>query len=330
MLPRHKRLIAILSFGSLICSLIVFYIQFFMRRPIGEGPAGPSVAAEAFAKPWSMQSVKLVGIGDSITAGLGAKSPDHTFFNRLLINPQDEFAEMQGKCLSAVLPQLSHENFAISGSTSLEHLAVIEERLPVHPPEVFGLVVMTTGGNDLIHSYGRMPPKECAMYGATLEQATPWIAAYAVRLDHMLTKIEAAFPGGCEVYLADIYDPTDGVGDAPSVYLPHWPDGLVIHAKYNEAIDEASASRPNVHRVPLHKTFLGHGAHCRQFWRPHYDSADPHYWFYDNIEDPNDRGYDAIRRVFLNSIVENTQLRQAHAAGAQLARQPQLLSLSIK
>ncbi len=35
---------------------------------------------------------------------------------------------------------------------------------------------------------------------------------------------------------------------------------------------------------------------------------DPYYWFYDNVEDPNDRGYDAIRRAFLNTIIENTSL----------------------
>jgi hypothetical protein len=55
--------------------------------------------------------------------------------------------------------------------------------------------------------------------------------------------------------------------------------------------------------VPLHQTFLGHGSHCTDFWRTKiYCAEDPHYWYYDNIEDPNDRGYDAIRRILLNSI----------------------------
>ncbi len=31
----------------------------------------------------------------------------------------------------------------------------------------------------------------------------------------------------------------------------------------------------------------------------HFDRHDPHYWFYFNLEDPNERGYDAIRRLFL-------------------------------
>ncbi len=302
------RLITLGSFGVALVLLALFYNHFFLARPIGEGPAGPPVNRLAFAMPWTDRSVRLVGIGDSITAGLGARSPVHTFFNRLVTNPIDEYPDMQGICLSCVLPNLTFENLAISGTTSRDHLDVIQERLKEHAEDEFGLVVMTTGGNDLIHSYGRSPPRECAMYGATIEQATPWIEAFQLRLGEMLDTIEAAFPGGCEIYLGDIYDPTDGVGDAPSVYLPDWPDGLAIHGKYNEVIVACANSRPHVHIVPLHATFLGHGAHCRQFWRATYVREDPYYWYYDNIEDPNDRGYDAIRRIFLNTMVEQSIL----------------------
>jgi lysophospholipase L1-like esterase len=215
---------------------------------------------------------------------------------------------MREICLSRVIPNLAYENLAISGSTSKDHLAVIDQRLKPQDPDVFGLVVMTTGGNDLIHSYGRAPPRECAMYGATHEQARPWIEAFGQRLDEMLRKIEACFPGGCEIYLGDIYDPTDGTGDAPSVYLPRWPDGLAIHAEYNKVIGRLASSHAHVHVVPLYETFLGHGAHCRQFWRRTYVREDPHYWFFQNIEDPNDRGHDAIRRAFLNAIVQHSAL----------------------
>ena len=109
--------------------------------------------------------------------------------------------------------------------------------------------------------------------------------------------------------MCEYSDPTDGVGDAISIYLPRWPDGLEIHRRYNAMIRQVAEERENVFLVPMHEVFLGHGSHCRQFWRANYDSSDPHYWFYSNIEDPNDRGYDAIRRVFLNTIVANTSLR---------------------
>ncbi len=149
------------------------------------------------------------------------------------------------------------------------------------------------------------------MYGATLDQALPWIDAFRARLDSMYAMISQRFPGGFEIFIADIYDPTDGVGDAPSVYLPHWQDGLLIHAKYNLAIHQFAESHPNVYVVPLHRTFLGHGSHCRQFWRSTYATHDPHYWYYSNIEDPNDRGYDAIRRVFLKEIAERSSVRSS-------------------
>lgn len=284
------------------------YIDWFLRRPVGSGPAGPSVQREAFAQPWSTQKVHVLGIGDSITAGLGAKSPSHSYFQRLITNPEDEFAELRGLSLSVVLPNLSSENIAVSGSTSLQHVDYIRDRLKPHAEDVFGLVVMTTGGNDLIHNYGRSAPREGAMYGATIQEARAWIESFEIRLEGILDSIEELFPGGHEVYLANIYDPTDAVGDAPSIFLPEWKDGLAIHAEYNSALNRACQKRSNVHLVPLYETFLGHGAHCRQFWHRNYDSADPYYWFYSNVEDPNDRGYDAIRRTFLNSIIANSQL----------------------
>jgi hypothetical protein len=194
------------------------------------------------------------------------------------------------------------KNVAVSGSNSIQHLAAIEG-LEAFPDSVTGIVVMTTGGNDLIHWYGRTPPREGAMYGATLAQAEPWIKNFEQRLSKMLDLVQQKFPGGCEIFIGDIYDPSDGVGDAPSVFFPAWQDAMAIHHAYNAAIHRC-ASRDHVHPVPVHGTFLGHGIHCTQFWRKHYRADDPHYWFYTNLEDPNDRGYDALRRIFLLKIAE--------------------------
>lgn len=294
--------------GILIVVAVPCFIEFFLRRPVGEGPAGPAVSLAAFQEQWTDQKVLVLGLGDSVTRGLGAKSPARSYFNRVVQNPKNDFADIDGACLSTVIPSLANVNLAVSGSTSLDHEEVIKNGLPDVDESTFGLVMMTTGGNDLIHSYGRMPPREGAMYGATLEEAKPWIASFSRRLDQMIVSITSHFPGGCEIYLGDIYDPTDGVGDAASIFLPPWDDGLAIHARYNQAINEIADLHSNVHVVPMHKTFLGHGSHCRQIWRSSYDAGDPHYWFYTNIEDPNDRGYDAIRRLFLNAIVSNSSL----------------------
>jgi lysophospholipase L1-like esterase len=304
---QQSRLRWLLLVGFSLIAAAIWYLVFHQWRPVGEGPAGPTVPNEPFQQTWTTRPVLLFGLGDSVTAGLGAKSAEHSYFNRLVHNPPDEFAEMRGLCLSAVLPNLTTQNAAVSGSNSLQHLETLEQRLEAQDEATLGIVVMTTGGNDLIHSYGRSPPKEGAMYGATLSQAQPWIDNFRVRLNRMLDLLDERFPGGCHILLADIYDPTDGVGDAPSVLLPDWPDGLAIHARYNDIIHACADQRDNVHLVPLHATFLGHGSHCRQFWRSTYRANDPHYWYFYNIEDPNDRGYDAIRRIFLNEMVRTAQ-----------------------
>jgi len=307
--PRRRLRWMLIVGGSLVCCALA-YVHFFLYLPMGSGPAGPSVEATAFAQPWTERQVLLVGIGDSVTAGFGA-TKGRSYFDRLVVNPADEFSELKGICLSRVLPNMNSLNLAVSGSNSLQHLSHIHDRLPPQDENVFGLVVMTTGGNDLIHWYGKTSPREGAMYGATLAQAQPWIANYEQRLNAMFTAIEECFPGGCAIFVGDIYDPSDGVGDPQSTWaLPAWADCLKIVTAYNEALRHVAAKHASVHVVPVHDTFLGHGIHCRQFWRAHYAWRDPHYWYFENIEDPNDRGYDALRRVFLGQIVEQRQVLQ--------------------
>jgi lysophospholipase L1-like esterase len=308
----NRRFLAALVVALFVVVGVAFR-EFWLSHPAGSGPAGPNVAREPFGRIWSDRKVLLVGLGDSITAGFGVGHA-HSYVGRLADNPGDEWPEMKGICLRAVLPKLLVSNLAVSGSTSLQHEEAIG-RLQRQPDDVFGLVVMTTGGNDLIHDYGRTPAREGAMYGASLQQAAPWIEAYRQRLDRMIGQIVERFPGGCHIFLGDIYDPTDGLGDAQNSGLPRWPDGLKILDAYNDILHDCAARRADVHVVPIRAAFLGHGIHCRQFWRQNYCRTDPTYWYGTNLEDPNDRGYDAVRRVFLIEIAKAAQSMFARPAG---------------
>lgn len=277
----------------------------FLRfaRPIGHGPAGPPVARKIFQQPWTRRDVLLLGLGDSVTDGFGARK-GYGYFDRLHTNPSDEFPDMQGIALHAVFPNLQVTNLAVSGSTSFEHVEKQLPRLPMAGSNILGIVVLTTGGNDLIHNYGRTPPRQEAMYGATWEQAQPWIGGFERRLESIQTEINSRFPGGCYIFLANIYDPTDGVGDIHRAGLPEWKDGLRILEAYNNVIRKVAEQRKNVRLVDFYSTFRGHGIHCVQFWQPGYDWHDPHYWYHVNLEDPNERGYDAIRRLCLNEMAK--------------------------
>jgi lysophospholipase L1-like esterase len=312
---RERARLARLLVLGLVCVVAAWLAKYFwFTLPIGEGGAGRVVPRELFQSVWSTRPVLLVGIGDSVTAGYGT-SESHSYFERLASNPRDEFPELNGICLTRVLPNLKCRMLAVSGSTSLQHHASQLAKLEIQPREVFGLVVMTTGGNDLIHNYGRTPPAEGAMYGSTMEQARPWIEAFDARMTAMLDRIDECFPGGCAVFVANIYDPTDGVGNVDGAGLPPWPDGLKILEAYNGIIARHCSARANVHLVNMHDEFLGHGIHCTQPWRQHYHLGDPHYWYYSNLEDPNDRGYDAIRRLFLLEIARAWRAGPAGAGG---------------
>ena len=273
-----------------------------LLNPMGSGPAGPSVPETPFRKVWSDRKVLLLGIGDSITAGYGARR-EFSYFDRLAHNPPGDSEDMIGKNLSVVFPNLSARNTAVSGTDSMHHLNKQIGALETHPADVLGIVVMTTGGNDIIHDYGRSLPRECAMYGAALAHAKPWIANYEKRLHTMVARIKGAFPGGCHIFLANIFDPTDGTGNPGSTGLPLWPDALAILRAYNEVIARCADKHDFVHLVDIHGPFLGHGIHFMRFWLKHYRLSDPHYW-YSIVEDPNERGYDAIRRLFLLEMAE--------------------------
>jgi len=299
-----RRLRIIFVSGLIVMIATTACLYFWFCVPIGSGPAGSVIPSELFAQHWTNRPVLLVGLGDSVTAGFGARK-GYSYFDRLVQNPTDDFQEMNGICLGKVFPKFAFTNLAISGSTSIELLRQELPHLARADSNTLGIVVITTGGNDLIHNYGRTPPREEAMYGATLDEAKPWINDFEQRIELMIRQIESKFPGGCQIYLANIFDPTDGIGDTTRARLPAWKDAETILNAYNDVISRSSQKNPNVHVVDIHAAFLGHGIHCTQFWRANYDWQDPHYWLYNNLEDPNERGYDVVRRLFLVQIAKS-------------------------
>ncbi len=307
----RRRLILLVVIGALLVGAVGFYRHYYLSHPIGSGPAGPIVSRQDFARVWTDRKVLLLGFGDSITAGYGA-SPRHSFFDRLMSNPKDEFPDMAEICLSRVFPKGEAKNLGLSGSTSIEHVSFLLPKVARQDEDTFGVIVLTTGGNDVIHNYGRTPPREGAMYGATVEQAQEWTANFAERLDGMLTALRERFPGGCHFFLANIYDPTDEDGDVVNAGLPRWPDGLLVLKGYNDVLARCAERHDDVELVNIHDLFLGHGIHCRQPWHRHFQSHDPTYWYFDNLEDPNDRGYDAIRRLLLIEMARVLPKRLMH------------------
>ena len=96
----RKRLAFLVLAGVVIVGLVAGWCHFRFARPVGSGPAGPAVSRDGFRAPWSDRPVVLLGLGDSVTQGLGASVGGRSYFQRLRQNPDGEFPEMQGICLS--------------------------------------------------------------------------------------------------------------------------------------------------------------------------------------------------------------------------------------
>jgi lysophospholipase L1-like esterase len=300
---RWRTILLCLLIIALFCGYVGWRLYNAVRvRPMGTGPAGPAIAAEPFQKQWLDKPVVFVGIGDSITRGLGANMK-HTYFPLLMNNDDAFYPEMAGKDLSHVVTIQSYRNYAQDYTVSQEHIDRQLAKIPQYDESVHGIIVITSGGNDLIHDYGRSETKPDAMYGCTYQQAQEWCELLKTRLNTILMGLIGKFPGDCDIFFGTIYDPTDGVGDPQTMMLPRWRDCVTVLALANQKIAELCEKYPNVHLIDIHSEFLGHGIHCDEPWRKHYNKDDPHFWYYYNLEDPNLRGFDAIRRLFLREMI---------------------------
>jgi hypothetical protein len=82
----RKPLWILLAAGTAAIGLAWLYLHFSYGLPIGKGPAGPEVSPDAFKAPWAARPVLLAGLGDSITAGFGARC-GYGDFDRLKATP---------------------------------------------------------------------------------------------------------------------------------------------------------------------------------------------------------------------------------------------------
>ncbi len=70
-MKRPKRLFWLLTIGVVLIGTTAAYVEFHFHLPEGEGPAGPAVLLEPFEQ--TERKVLLLGVGDSVTAGLGSR-----------------------------------------------------------------------------------------------------------------------------------------------------------------------------------------------------------------------------------------------------------------
>lgn len=235
---------------------------------------------------------RVVFLGDSITAGYGVTSAKLAY-PRLLKNNDDDtwsaFADVDFPGLYGSDPEIIDVSVpgATTGSMVGQQLPNVTEAVgdSVSGPTA---VVVTIVGND-VQSIMLTPDK-----------VDDEIVSITENLSEFYDYFEdtARFPDGVKIYLANVYEPSDGVGQADECFY-----GLNL-AKALPALEAvnaatlAQAQDRGVAWLDMHGHFLGHGYNGDDDGNAYYQADDPSLWFADDCIHPNDRGHHEIRRLF--------------------------------
>lgn len=244
-------------------------------------------------------------LGDSISMGAGASRPQRGFTQLLVRNDATLWPTYAGKDLQTLWGgRVEQLNLAVSGSTTRDTLFALRSYIARHAGPITDdavTVTLTTGGNDL---------KNAIWAGVVGGRGTP-MDAVATTLSTTLLDLEAIvkllqdeqnFPGGVRVFLATVYDPSDGQGQVQTGHSVLHVEGL-SNALRQWAEGYASfANKHNVNLVDAHAAFLGHGFRATPHRKPPGSERLLHdSWFADPIH-PNDRGHHALRELFWKAM----------------------------
>ncbi len=240
---------------------------------------------------------RLIVMGDSISAGVGARRDEGAYYALLQENAPSLWAGFDAVDLTT---RYGHEvplvNVAVPGATTRtlwrDQVPALREAAGAGF-EGHSLVVITIGGNDLTTGFAAGADLE----GDYLDETINFIKNTVEFLQD-----ESVFPGGTSIFLANVYDPGDGVGRARQCFggldLSPASEALLVWAR--RYVDLAYDY--NIGVVDALGAFRGHGFYSSDPENVYYDAADPTLWFDSDCIHPNDRGHHELRRLFFEAI----------------------------
>lgn len=262
------------------------------KPEISETPIGDRIGTYAHTLPKSPKTV--IFLGDSITAGAGSPGVDEDYV-KLLVNNTSTWPDWNGKDLSSRYPGIEVVDVSESGSWTG---TVLNEQIPRFEEEVTlpfegeVLVVLTVGGNDL-QSVLLNP----SIVEERLEKTVDnWRKIAEYFLD------EQRFPNGSTVLMANVYEPTDAVGQAENCFYGFDISSLLpslydANLRFRNLAEEMGFSV-----LDMRGTFLGHGFNYSDSTTPYYNEVDPTLWLANDCIHPNPRGHHEIRAMFWRAI----------------------------
>ncbi|MEM3586015.1 MAG: SGNH/GDSL hydrolase family protein [Candidatus Jordarchaeaceae archaeon] len=235
-----------------------------------------------------------VALGDSMLIDYYAGGPGWGAASLLYRNLDNVYPDWKGKDLATLYVGIKEYNLTSDGATTD---TVLNWQLPKVPTgeNQFTIIIMTVGGNDLLHHYG-----------VSEERGLKLSYEMQKKLLRIITILQDSekFPEPARIYIGNIYDPSDGLGEGleKEGYSP-WPDGLKVLSHWNKRIEEVAKER-GLTLVDIHRHFLGHGLNYNNPKCKYYDAKDNSTWLKLGIE-PNARGAHEIRKLFWKEIYKD-------------------------
>lgn len=273
----------------------------------GVGDASQDAAADASAGSTRHSSyvpagqmpksaARLIVMGDSISTGTGASAQALRYYNLLSDNADATWPDAMALDLAQYFgekPEMVH--VAKGGSKTRDLVGSQLDNLKTKLGDsVSGhsVVVITSGGNDVLEALRDLEDPS----GAKLDAAIKNLSALA---DFFADA--ARFPDGVSLYVAAVYDPTDGKGKADPCYggiylanLPGWIDDW--RTAYRKLAQEKGFAM-----VDALGHFRGHGFNYDDTANRYHQTNDATFWLDDCVH-PNDRGHHEFRRLFYEAI----------------------------
>ncbi len=243
-------------------------------------------------------AARLIVLGDSISTGTGASRTALKYYNLLASNDSTSWPMEMGHDLAAFFHldggSLPVVNVAVGGATTITMAAnqpgALRTALSL-PAAGHSVVVITIGGNDLQSAIISGDPA-----GLPLTRAIA-----NIRTTVQFLQDPANFPDGTSIYLAAVYDPSDGEGLIRGCFFNLSLPEFVIALDTWRASYITLGTELHFAVVDALGHFHGHGWNFDHPANPYFDAADPTKWFSDCIH-PNDRGHSELRRIFYEAI----------------------------
>lgn len=265
-------------------------------EPEDTGP--PTVPLDPDVTSWSPefaplpQVARVVFLGDSITAGYGIANQEVSYTELLVANADDAWPGFAGDDLTARYGAPEVIDVSRSGAETPD---ILDRQIPNLDEALDGpasgptLVFVTIGGNDMTGAL---------VTPGALDTVADDIEA---NIREIATELNdpARFPDGVLLSLTNVYEPTDGEGQADQCFMGLDVSGVEPVLDDVNARTLALAQEIGFAWVDLRGHFRGHGWNHERTSMDAYDADDPTRWFQEDCIHPNKRGHHEIRRLFL-------------------------------